>query len=376
MNVRITDRKVFESLHATDVVAYLRSEGWELAGRYSDMATLWNRENSQILIPQDASFGDFSRRMAEALNTLAEVEHRSQLQILRDLTTATSDVIRLRVFSSSITDGSVVLEGGVTLFESAKDIVLSGARAAFFPRAYYRSRLPGPADEYMRKVRLGQTEQGSYIVNIICPVSPELPPLDPAVAASIEEPYDRRVTRTLAGALHKSATAARDAAVKPDMALFTSAVRDGVSANLCAALADIGEVIEDGQIEVDFSWARSRTKPNVPSSHIFVPHDSVPIMREAARVLRETFLDNNFELIGPVVRLQSTNAATGGEVLVYAEVDTWRKVRLCLEGPLYEEAVRAHKEGLEVHCRGSLKKEGRYFTLRDVREFVVEEEEP
>jgi hypothetical protein len=107
-----------------------------------------------------------------------------------------------------------------------------------------------------------------------------------------------------------------------------------------------------------------------------VPHDSIPVMREAARVLKETFSDDDFELVGPVVRLESQHVAGGGEVIVYAEVDTMRKVLLHLEGPHYEEAVRAHEKGLEVRCRGRLEKAGRYFTLRDVRDFGVQVEAP
>jgi hypothetical protein len=374
MNARITDRKVFESLRPLDVLAYLRSSGWTLLGYFADSATVWNRDGHQVLLPQDGSLADFARRMAEILDTLAEVEQRSQLEIVRDLATATSDVVRLRVVSPVSEDGSVGLEEGVALVESAKDLILSAARAAVSPRAFFRSRLPGLADDYMRSVRLGQTELGSYVVTVVCPVSPELRPAVPASLQNVDEPYDRRVTRTLAGALQRSVTAAREAALKQDMEPFTSAVREGVSANLCAALVKIGEGMEEGHIEVSFAWARSRTKPQVVSSRIVVAHESIPVMREAARVLRATYSDDDFELNGPVVRLESPNAAGGGNVVVFAEVDTMRKVLFHLEGPNYEEAVRAHQEGLEISCRGKLEKQGRYFTLRDVRDFAVQVE--
>jgi len=170
--------------------------------------------------------------------------------------------------------------------------------------------------------------------------------------------------------------AARDAGLTQNMEPFTSAVREGVSSNLCAALAEIGEGMEEGHIEVAFSWARSRSRPEVASSRIVVSHDSIPVMREAARILKETYSDNDFELSGPVIRLESPNVARGGDVIVYAEIDTLRRVLLHLEGPNYERAVRAHKEGLEIRCRGRLEKEGRYFTLRDVRDFDTKMDAP
>jgi hypothetical protein len=379
VNARIIDHQALESLRTLELAAYLRSCGWTLAGYWNkDAATVWKHPTHPtrpILLPKDSLFADYARRIAEILDTLSEVEQRSQLQIIRDLGTAASDVIRLRVCTSVATDGSLGLEEGVTLIESAKDLILSAARAAVSPRAYYRSRLPGPADEYMKKVRLGQTEHGSYVVNVVCPATPELQPANTTDALNVEEPFDRRVTRTLASALEKTTQAANAAALLGDMEPFTASVRDGVSANLCAALAGIGERIEDGRIEVSFSWARSRRPPDAPS-RVVVSHDTFPVMREAARVLRETYADDDFELIGPVIRLESNDATTGGDVLVYAEIDTLRKIRVHLDGADYQKAVRAHEQGQEIHCRGRLEKEGRYHTLRHIRDFWIWENLP
>ena len=374
MKALITDRRVFESLKPLDLISYLRSEGWVLSGYLGESGTVWRREGQEVLLPQDPGLADYPRRIANILDTLAEVENRSQLEIVRDLATASSDVIRVRVASPSGADGSLALEKGVSMFENVKDILLSAARAAVAPRAYYRSRLPGPADDYMRKVRLGQTEHGSYVVTLVCPVSPELQVSDPAGTAALEEPFDRRVTRTLAGALQKTVLAAREAVLNQDMTPFTAAVRDGVSSNLCNALAEIGAGVEDGQVEVGFSWSRSRRKPEFPVSRILVPRDSIPVMQEAARVLKETYLDDDFELIGPVVRLESPAAAEGGDVLIYAGVDTLRRVKVHFEASDYAKAVQAHQQGLEVRCRGRLEKEGRYFVLRQIREFGLNED--
>ncbi len=371
MNVRITDKKVFEGLKPLDVVTYLRTTGWILTGVYRDSASIWKHNGHQVMVPQETAFADYARRLADVMEVLAETESRSPLEILRDLTTSTADVVRVRLTSPSIVDGSVSLEAGVSLIESSRDLVLSAARAAVCPRAYYRSRLPWEADEYIRRVRLGQTEIGSYVVTVVCPVSPELHAADSL--ASVEEPFDRRVTRTLAGALHKTTGAAREAALNSDMKPFTTAVADGVSANLCSALVEMGESLDDGQVEIDFSWSRSRQKPAVATSRVIVPSDAIPLMREAARVLRETYSDDDFELIGPVIRLESTSVAHGGSVIVYAPVgDTWRKVLVHLQHTDYDLAVNAHGQGETIRCKGKLQKEGRYFTMRHVSEFGIQ----
>jgi hypothetical protein len=373
MNARITDRKALESLRPPEVAAYLRSAGWALVGRFAETATVWRLGQEQVLLPNTADFGDYARRVAELVETVSQFESRSQLEVYRDLSTAAADVVRVRVCSAVALDGSVVLEEGVRLVECAKDMVLSAARAAIAPKAYFRSRLPLVAEDYMRKVRLGQTEHGSYVVTVVCPVSPELHQHDQSLATMLDEPYDRKVTRVLAGALSRSAEAATQAALTGNLEPFSSAVSNGVSANLCAALAEIGKGLEDGQIEVSFSWSRTRTRPDVPSSKIVVPHDSLPVMREAARILRETYTEDDFELVGPVLRLESPSAAQGGTVIVLGEVDTPRRIIVRLDGPNYREAVRAHQEGLIVRCRGRLEKEGRYFSLSEIRHFSIDD---
>jgi hypothetical protein len=376
MKASITDRNVFDSLKPLDLVAYLRSSGWELAGYLGEAATVWRHGAAQVMVPRETYFADYARRLAEVVETLSNVESRSELEIVSDLSMATVDVVRVRITTPQSADGSVSLEQGVNLFDGVKDMLLSAARAAVAPRAYFRSRLPGPADEYMRQVRLGQTERGSYVATLVCPVSPELQPAGSNFAQDVGEPFDRRVTRTLATAMYKTAEAVREAVLRQDMAPFTEAVRDGVSANLCNALAEIGGGVDGGILEVGFSWARTRSRPQVPSSRIMVPNDALPILKEAARVLREIYRDDDFEIIGPVIRLDSSNAAYGGVALVHAEVDTMRKVQVYLDASDYQLAVRAHQEGLEVTGRGRLEKEGRYFTLRKVRDFGLQEQAP
>lgn len=174
MKVRITDKSSFEALRPLDVAAYVRSTGWRLTGFWGTDASVWSSAEREIVLPEHTQFADFALRMAEVVAALAEVEKRSQLELFRDLTMAAADVVRVRVASPLAADGSVGLDEGVMLFNSAREMILSAARATVSPRPYFRSRLPGEAEEYLRKVRLGQTERGSYVATIVCPVSPEL----------------------------------------------------------------------------------------------------------------------------------------------------------------------------------------------------------
>src|SRR5262249_40239707 len=151
--------------------------------------------------------------------------------------------IRLRLVDARLADASVPLDEGATFIQKAKDMMLAAACAAVNPRVYYPSRKPAQAMDYIRRARLGQTEPGSFIVTILSPVPPSL--ADPSGHfIALEEPYERQVTRVLAGALDSVRRAAEDAASTGQVNGFIQAVPSGVSANLCDALAGMGSFSE------------------------------------------------------------------------------------------------------------------------------------
>jgi hypothetical protein len=372
MKVRITDRATFESLRPAEVVAYARSEGWKLMGFWEGKrATVWQKGEERLLVPADTLLADYALRMAEVVDTLATTEGRSQLALVRDLTTASADLIRVRVASPLTDDGSLGLEEGVLLFQSMQEMLASAARAAVAPRAYFRSRLPTSAEEYLKKVRLGQTERGSYVATMVCPVSPELDV--GAVSEVLEEPYDRKVTHTLSKSLLEASNAAKSAALVQSMKPFQDAVSQGVSANLCEALASLGDMLPEAHIEFGFTWARTRVQPPGAYRTLTLATDSISTLREAARILKETSWDDDFEVYGPVVRLESSDPSQGGTVIVQSLLDGGgaRKVQLRLNGEAYRQAVSAHDSVADIRCRGKLKKEGRYLTISEVHGFTV-----
>ena len=112
--------------------------------------------------------------MAELVGILATKENRSQLEVLSDLQTAGSDVIRVRFRHASSNDGSISLDQGEALVENAREMMLAGACAAVQPKPYYLRRRPEEANRFLRGLRMGQTERGSYVLTVYSPVSPGL----------------------------------------------------------------------------------------------------------------------------------------------------------------------------------------------------------
>jgi hypothetical protein len=371
MNARISDETSLGALMPGEVTAYLSSTGWSLKGFFAQTATVWSKNDEVLQVPRERRFADYARRMSEVVEALAGLEDRSQLEVYRDLTVATSDVIRVRVASSVARDGSLGFEAGVRLVQSTQEMVQAAARAAVAPRPSYRGRLPADADEFLKNARLGQTEQGSYVITIVCPITPELNGGERHLETDL--PFDRQVTTLLALSLHKTTLAANEASIRSDLRPFIDAVPFGVSANLCDAVASLGEVAGDGDVEISFAWSRSRKAPAVPSSRIQVPRELISFVREAGRMLGEGVWDGDLEVEGIVTTLRRDNPQQLGEVMVKTPWGKrWRKVNLWLKPTDYDKALAANKDGSTVYARGVIERQGQSYEMKEVLSFGIQ----
>ena len=142
MKIAINDRAAFESLHPTDVAAYLNTTGWReidhRAGFSSTWQRAWKNESVELFMPLNRSIPDYVLRMAEAAKLIAAIEDRSELEVLTDLQIAGSDIIRVRFRFASAEDGSIPLERGEALIENAREMMLAGALRSGFAKALLR----------------------------------------------------------------------------------------------------------------------------------------------------------------------------------------------------------------------------------------------
>lgn len=379
MRVDIRDAEALRAVRPMEAALYLRSAGWRRSDLVPHRESVWLRETDsgefEILLPMDPKLHDYSLRVGELLRTLADAEKRSQAEIYSDLLTATSDVTRIRIIDSDLSDGAVPIEEHAEIAQRARDLILAAACAATERRPVWHSRKPPQAVDYVRRVRVGQTERGSYILTILSQVTPALHSPDDALF-EMAPPFERQVTETLAASLGALGNAAEQAALTQELSTFDDAVAAGVSANLCDAVVGLGGR-DDFQRTLEFSFTWSAGRPMlhpVPSRVTFAP-DSLPVIREASRLMRERAPLIDFELSGAVIKLDRPDGSPTGKVTVMGIVDS-RPVRVLLElsDPDYSLAITAHSTHLPLHARGILHKDGRSFALKAPNNVEVEGE--
>jgi hypothetical protein len=353
---------------AHDVAAYVRSTGWSCIGSYGQEASVFRKNDHSLLVPLASDLADYPRRMQEITSNLAKFENRSPDSILRDLAYSSSDVFRIRLENPLFDDGEVTLNHGILLFDNAQKLVHAAARSALTPKAYHLARAGTQAENFLKTVKLGQTEIGSYILTIIFPVSPDLLYLEECESAL---PFERKVTRSLATGLNSLESAVRSQVAKPSLEPFLASINLGVSANLCEALSNIGDGTVGTVVDTQITWARNRNIPDLTTKARFQDGD-FSYLRSAATHLKEQTWDDNLIITGPVTRIESVEVVMGGEVFIYALVgESLRRVKVTLNNDQYKQANEAHLAGQNIEIEGVLKKAGRYLTIDNPTSFAV-----
>jgi hypothetical protein len=375
VKVAVQDPATLCALKPLELAAYLRANGWRQEADLGGKGNLWLFQNSDgqefdIAAPARRDLADYALRMAEVLYTLSEVEGRSQLDVLRDIQTTTADLVRVRSQSPDAENGTLPLDQAVAFVEGSRDMLLAAACAAIDKRPFFAKRKAQQAMAYLRQVRMGQTERGSYVLTILSPVAPELRAQGTLFAVEPEDPFERSVTRTLMNALEALDQASRDAAVDGDMTAFQIAVNRGVSANLCEAVIGLSDVSLGEGLDIQISWSRTRPVDDKIRSRVILGNDSIPIIKEAARLFREFAPLEDVEIEGFVTRLDRGREAQEGDVTIEASLEgKLRRIALRLSAETYTRAVQAHDERRPVRCTGELVKEGRGYRLNDPRHF-------
>jgi hypothetical protein len=373
MRVSVQDDDALCSVLPLDAATYLRTRGWSEVRREQHRYSLWNRQDDrgifEALLPLEHQFRDYKVRIAEMLSTLEIVERRSKIEILRDMMTTSSDVIRIRTEHDS-KENSIPLESGVALVKNARDLLLAAACSTVALRTYFPTRKPDEALKYLSNLRMGQTERGSFVITLLSPVTPDLKALE---YSDSTDPFERRVTKTLMRALAALRDAAEQSAATGSIEPFETAISFGVSVNLCDALANLQEETRADKLDIGISWAPVRAvHESTIQNRVTITKDAVPVMREASRFFKSVAAQEGVSLRGFITELHREPQGEGSVLIAGIVEGLLRNVRVTLPSSDYDRAILAHRDMIPVRCEGDLIREGRGYKLRNPRGFAIE----
>ena len=209
-------------------------------------------------------------------------------------------------------------------------------------------------------MRFGQTEVGSYIVNVISPLNQKNIIQDEIVTSS----FSRLVTQTLAkslNALNSIESQIND--LNEDQILnnsnhndiFERIVDKGVSSNLCDALIGLTGVDKNRGFEITLMASEIIPHENDINVSIHFSSNIVSLLEKASNYYKENYVITGVTLTGQIKKLEREANKENGSVTIQTIVSGNKKnVSFELNSEEYVYAIHAHENKEEVSCSGDL----------------------
>ncbi|WP_228982439.1 hypothetical protein [Streptomyces sp. DH12] len=344
-----------------EIESFLRGSGWRrsLSGPFAEIWHPEHDEQSTVFVPKAPDSPDFSTALKILTREVARLENRSESDVELEISRQFVDVTDLRAEDADIADGTIPLLAGIGLFNSAHRMMVSAAAATLHRQGYYGNSMPRAAHKHARRMRLGQTRPGSYIVPVISSarfgalVSDEFG--EPRLEAAADDSYfERRMLTTLSRALETLSELTVRGRI-PSKLDVLDAVDEGVSSELCGAVLD---VIGKGGVEVfdvTFNWAPSSPAPSALLGKITFPGETAELIERIEGELKEADAPAERVLYGVIRRLSLKKNDTTGHVALETVIEGKPRI-VSFELPLdvYRRAARYHGERRPVVVRGIL----------------------
>lgn len=367
------------SVSVDQLRAYLLSKQWVEDGKIRSVATIWHQhqdEDAEVVLPL-LSAKDFRQRVHDALIALASFEMREVFDVIRDVKGLFSNVITVRVIHADTEDGTIPMNDGVLLISKAKDLLTAAAQAVYAKRRHFSGPAPKDARNCLDSLLLGQTEIGSYVVNVIVPnqanfvVDHAVASQETADAVSLSQAITWNLVTGLDALTKASATFETTGSLK----VFDDAVLSGASANLCDALLGFSGEKRNRTFEITVTAAVGPMFNN--ESHKFeFDGNHVEVLEQVSGYYKDDYVLQDRVLTGYITKLIRPKDETAGTITLDSIVgDVERKVRVELKGDDYHLAVIAHDQGKMVRVQGDVHIKPKAAELLNPKSFGVIEME-
>jgi hypothetical protein len=360
------------------VQEYLRATGWQLESRLGKgKVAVYERPElpiEQSPVPLHSELPDFTQVMNTAVAAIAQHEKRPASEVLTELLFPPSDVLRFAEQSPSSASGSVPFEHGVSLLEGARKSLLAATCTAIRPARFHPRMSLGDAEIFLSKCRLGQTERGSFVLTVACP-------LDVAISSTLyRKQFTRHVTGSLMGSLqfleHNLKRGNTEALLNETPAENNSPI---ISSNLCEGLLEMAPREDDAFLSITASYSRELQDPGPtpnPPSEVRLTSNMFAYIEKLAADLKPTVAAAKPRAFVGFVdtldgRPNEEKRIEGKIVLRLITEDESIRARAELDADNYAIADRAHMGALPVSIVGNLHGSPRSYRIENISSFKL-----
>jgi hypothetical protein len=347
-------------INAAYVTSYLASRGWERDEDWHG-ASVWKLgRQARLLVPLRREYEDDDTLLDEAVRKIAKVEDRPLRGVLLDIAEPDVDAQYFRAYPDA-PSGTIPLPSGLKAVQSINSLMRSAADTVEKgPRLLISGRRSALVDTFLHRVMLEAAAPGSYVLTSRVPTttlrSEGLDGTSEFSGRTVVKQLHRALSAALAGA--QQVIADRRAGGASPVAVFSDKMADGVSANLCKALGDLGGEHRNRAFDVGFTWARS-AQEQLAAEPLRFTGDMAAILWRAGDELETLVKSRRARITGQVThlreRLYGYQARIEGQLSVEGgELSDRNGLWVALNDEQHEQAIQAYREHWELDIEGHL----------------------
>lgn len=317
----IHDRTQSDRDVTTELTAYLSRAGWR-SGPAGPLGTLWHHPDApaKLAVPFEVKLG--TREWSGIVERLSAWSRLSVRAVVERVEYQFVDVTRLSAANDMVIDGTIPLSAGRVMVASAELMLRAAGTTSQRLRSSINGNFSRVGDGVIAQARMGHTEEGSYVVPVLMPLSPvddneasSDPPLGGTeMFRNPPEPTERRVTRTLAQALVALQAHVVQPAREVRKAELHPFIQAGGSRELVNALTAVLTQPAVATFEVAFTWAEAVSAPTTLPEAVEVPSQARELLEQASRLLRDMRVSVGQVLTGPIVLVRMQPGDPFGEI--------------------------------------------------------------
>lgn len=302
-----------------DLVEYLVRAGWQ-SGPAGPLGALWHHPDApaSLAIPHEVRLG--TREWAGIVERLSDWSRLPRPDVAQRVEYQYVDVTRLRAANDVIIGKTIPLSAGRTMVTAAEGMLRAAGTTSQRLRGSINGNFSRVGDEVVAQARMGHTEEGSYVIPVLMPLSRvEEEVTEEALLGGMEtvrnpfEPAERRVTRTLAQALAALETHVVEPAREVRKAALHPFIEAGGSRELVNSLSSILAQPAVTMFEASFAWAGGVAQVALPDA-IEVPAQAHGLLEQTSELLREMRVSPAQVLTGPIVLVRMQPDDPFGEI--------------------------------------------------------------
>lgn len=335
---------------------FLLDHNWHCLKEY-DSFSVWNLKNNptfktdiRLPINSNNEYADDIDLIEEAINKLAILFNSNFEFVLQSIINkkpiTSFSKISFRVISNDVKKGNIPLDEGINLISSVKKFIENIAKATETRKTSFSSYKSKNIMDFMGSIQLGQTEIGSYVVNLHYPIQ-TIRSFDSV--NNIQQSFSECVENDIELGLKTLTEIVMKNKYINDIATL---VQKGISANLCDSLINLTGLSQNRNVEIIL-----HNKEKKVSSFYFDKTRISLIKNISQKLHKDEFILDNFTVIGFVVDRHSLsgNLLEGGKISIKMFiVGKMRNIDIELDTKQYLIANDAVKLASQVSITGRL----------------------